>query len=491
MPASTIANHMKYVVSSDFPYLTNNVYNIFAMGKAYDQVVSQVTASMSAVQNEKDISSIIADLLTITSLSNYNLVSSEVLDAVGYHYAQESSVYNRLTSAITSDIAIAGLNGQLATSKIEQLDTATNTVDFSADVCATFGINTACADVSSRIMSVAAPAHASDLRTQVRSLSESSKVTNYHSLASVIGQMLYHNVDPTFVSNLEADITLAGLPIDDIKSYLGYVGGQTASEVVTNMYVAWSGNYLSAMEGAQLLAKYIDNNNIKASDIRSYDYNAMSWKWDDATKMYALANTVANLASSFNADLIRDLALDFTGTELSFNQLVSKLQNVQGNTGAEMVASLYRSLGFPYDSAVPGKRLLADVIKEHHDSDNIVTLSSMSGEIDVSPKDKFLNICTLNDETYTVGYSVFASFSPVPGAPLSAMHDLYTFSGREQARAECARYLVENLGQDLYVTTTQPYGVSGDATETGCTPVLEPAVFLAYCDAVFFEISYG
>lgn len=501
-PVSTVTEHMKYVKGSDIAQLTDSIYTIFNMGENYDLFVEQALESMAASRNPKSSIHGLVDAfhnnVQPSSLSDADYANN-ILSLTGYSYALNSALFNNQYNALVSDLSstdapyTSALNKVNALESLNSFSPVMNGIDMGRELCDMLHLRSTCASFTSHIQALVAPTTSSELMIQLDSLGESSRVVDNDSLASSIAEILYYSVDEEFTSSIQQDLNNAHGVFSDIKDYLNYVYGETTSEIVGSWYVAIGGGYVSAMEGARLLAKAIDNNGVEASTISSYDFKAISYRWDSST-YYDIAKALVSVVTGSvgNTQLIRDLAQDFTASELTKDQVVGLLGEVEGSNGAEITASLYRLLGFPYDSAILGKRILASTIEEYHESDNQVTITSLSGMVVAAPQEKFLNVCTIDQDVYTVGTSVFYNFQGNNiGGQLELMQDLFTFAGREQARADCGRYLVEHVGDDLYVTTSQPTGVTGNAQVTGCTEALDPALFLAYCDAVFSVVNIG
>jgi hypothetical protein len=331
--------------------------------------------------------------------------------------------------------------------------------------------------------------------SNVRTLSSREDINDNHALATSIASFLppYSSV---LANQLASDITMPGLKIEDIKYYLNNVDGISASQVAASLYVAWGGAFISAMEGARLLASSIYTNNISAAQISEY-FSANSLiepKYDEAEN-FVLAKAIDQITNpgNVNKDLINSLYLDFDASGMSTSQIVNIFANIEGADAAEIVASLYRQMKFPYDSAVKGKLALANALNEHFNSDYYVTLTSLEGNTDISPVVPYLNFCSkLGDGVYKVEGSVFVLFDPNSnGRSLYQMEELYSESGRLNARAQCGRQIIENFSNDLYVTTTNPAGVTGSLEETGCSPALDSATFMAFCDSAFAEIIPG
>ena len=472
------------------------------MGENYDLFVEQALESMAASRNPKSSINGLVDAfhnnVQPSSISDADYANN-ILSLTGYSYALNSALFNNQYNALVSDLSSTDAPYTFALNKVSALENlhsfspVMNGIDMGRELCDMLHLRSTCASFTSHIQALVAPTTASELMVQLDSLGESSRVVDNDSIASSIAEILYYSVDEEFTSSIQQDLNNAHGVFSDVKDYLKYVYGVTTSEIIGSWYVAIGGGYVSAMEGARLLAKAIDNNGVEASTISSYDFKAISYRWDSST-YYDIAKALVSVVTGSvgNTQLIRDLAQDFTASELTRDQVVGLLGEVEGSNGAEITASLYRLLGFPYDSAILGKRILASTIEEYHESDNQVTITSLSGMVVAAPQEKFLNVCTIDQDVYTVGTSVFYNFQGNNvGGQLELMQDLFTFAGREQARADCGRYLVEHVGDDLYVTTSQPTGVTGNAQVTGCTEALDPALFLAYCDAVFSVVNIG
>ncbi len=324
----------------------------------------------------------------------------------------------------------------------------------------------------------------------IHSLSSNINIESYNDLAVAIASLITP-YSSEHVVGLETDLNIASVDINNIKNYLGMVNGVTSSSVAANIYNSWSGAYISSMEGARALASDIDNSHIEASDINAFFVqNSIIAKQYDQDYNYALAMTLNNLVNNGNNNpvLLNGLYQDFVASGLSKDQIISILKNIEGNNGAYIAANLYRALHFPYLSSIPGYNDLADLVEEYHNSDYVITHNTLVGSQDISPKTKFLNICTKDGDTYTTGASVFSKFdSNNDGKSLYAMQELFTISGRESARAQCGKYVSLHHAEDLYLTLTKPAGIIGTAEETGCTENLEPSIFLAYCEAVFAQ----
>lgn len=498
-PVSAVADHMQFVKGSNIAQLTDSIYTIFNLGENYALFVEQALESMGTSRNPK---SSIYDLVAAfhdvqpSTLSDADY-ANKILSLTGYNYALNSAVFNSQYNALISDISSTNSPYTQALDKVSALESLQsfspimNGFDMGQELCDILHLRSTCTSFTSHIQALVAPTVASELMVQIDSLGESSRVVDNHSMVSSIAEILYYVVDGDFVSAIERDMNTAHGLFDNVKDYVKYVYGATTSEIIASWYVAIGGGYVSSMEGARLLAAAIDNNYVQATDISSYDFNALSYRWDSST-YYDIAKTLVSVVTGSTGDtqLIRDLAQDFTASGMTKEQVIEAFADVEGNNGAEITASVYRILGFPYDSAVLGKRILASTVEDYHESDNQVTLTSLAGMVVTAPQEKFLNVCSRVDDVYYVGNSVFYSFQGNNiGGHLELMQDLFTFAGREQARAECGRYLVQHVGDDLYLTTSQPTGVSGNAQVTGCTESLDPALFLAYCDAVFSVVQ--
>ena len=67
------------------------------------------------------------------------------------------------------------------------------------------------------------------------------------------------------------------------------------------------------------------------------------------------------------------------------------------------------------------------------------------------------------------------------------MEGLNSLTGQMAALSQCSSWA--RSGDDLYATTTYPMATNGDATETGCSPLLSSADAMILCYSVFDMMS--
>jgi hypothetical protein len=178
---------------------------------------------------------------------------------------------------------------------------------------------------------------------------------------------------------------------------------------------------------------------------------------------------------------------DFSPTAIKQN-----FANVYGDTAASIAGNIYKTTidYFGWISGSPGSIILSQAIDAYNGTViSTVTVTDAIGSKPIGPQsDIYLNKCTLDVDTYTVGSSVFAGFdSDNQGLMLSAMEGLNSLTGQMAALSQCATWI--RGGNDLYATTTYPMATNGDAGETGCSPLLSSADAMILCYSVFDMMS--
>ena len=77
------------------------------------------------------------------------------------------------------------------------------------------------------------------------------------------------------------------------------------------------------------------------------------------------------------------------------------------------------------------------------------------------------------------------------GIPLSQMTQLGTETGNFAALAQHAEWVKNsfdpNTGYNMYLTETQPAGVTGDSAATGCSDLLDAGLAMAIGYAAFYH----
>jgi hypothetical protein len=330
----------------------------------------------------------------------------------------------------------------------------------------------------------------SQLVSTLNMLATNGGIVDYESLASEIAEIISPSASD-FVASLEQDIALGNQNIENIKYLFSRLDGKTSSEIVANMYSAWGGAYVSASPGARILAREIYESVTPVSNIAAYFIaNSNVYPKYDQTYQNFIAKTIDNIVNPFNSDeqLINNLEADMICSNKAASEIVPIIQNIDAFDGASFAANFYREIGFPYCSPYAGFMELSSKIEDYHKADYSNTVTKSFGDLDTYPKEKYLNLCIKQDEQFLVGHSVFYMFDrEYKGVSLYEMEELFTIAGRHSARSQCAKYLSTNYATDLYVTLSSPGGTTGSAEITGCTAVIDPGIFTAYCEAVFIN----
>ncbi len=453
--------------------MTGNYYNHKELASA---IFSTSSSDIEFYYNNQAFpSSVLIDNLELDLISS-NLPVSKIANNFGFAKAYEEEFYQKIISSPNPSFSNF-LVYDWYFSSIYGITTSFNLGEHYLPF--TYKIESSL-ELTSTIMD--------DFVSQVKALALNSEINDHTSLSYSLASLITP-FSSEVAEGLKLDIITAGQDINRIKHYLTFVNGASASIVAANIYNAWGGAYLSSVNGASSLASSIDENLIGASDISQFfTQNSLIEKKYDQTDNYFIAsnlNYIVNAGSS-NDQLLTYLGLDLNASGKTPSEIIEILQNIEGDNGAKITYNLYKSLGFPYDSGIEGKVLLASAIGDYYNSDYVTTLASLAGNKSLSPKYKYLNYCSKNNDVYEVIGSIFKNFDDDSlGKSLYDMKELYSESGRLSARAQCGKFIVDNIGEDLYVTVSQPAGVSGTADATGCGYLIDPAILLAMCNTVF------
>ncbi len=470
--------------------LVVGIYNSFnAFGES---AVSGATDLISAIYNVEE-----ADNLVDIQSSIYNLNTDEFNSHKELALAIASilgSLDTSLLKNLALDMAASGNQVSTITNNLQYVNGVANPANIAYEVYRAFYLGSHYSQLASSIenhLSLTSTV-AQDFVSSIQQLSVSSNINNYSDLAYSIASLI-EPYSSDLAAGLFTDLENIPISIDKTKNYLEYINGQSASDVAASMYYAWSTSYLSMMKGAQALASALEENNIHSSDIRDYftNNNVISHRFDETDK-YAISTSIAKSITGNvdNSNLINSLYQDLAYSNQEPSTIINILKNINGEDEIAITANLYRSLNFPELSGERGMLDLANAIKEYHDSDYIQSLNSVLGDTDVAPKAKYLNKCLKEGDTYSVVGSIFYRYDDsASGKALSEMKDLYTVTGREYATTQCSQYMINNYVYGLYLTTTKPAGVVGNSEQTGCTELLSPSVFMAYCESVFTDIE--
>ena len=214
------------------------------------------------------------------------------------------------------------------------------------------------------------------------------------------------------------------------------------------------------------------------------DYAKMS----DLGDLYALSDDVGNnedlLTTSANTTIVDAINFIYTRTGIaSLNDEVTL--NEVATSANNGLATLQGIIGFT-ELTGPITDLLSSTVNTVDNLNARVGTTYFSPGTNNGPQ--YLNRCTLTDDVYTVGRSVFYKFdySEDPAGPaLSTIPALQKVTGYIAAMAQCATWQLSIRDQDLYITTNNTAGITGTTEDTGCTQVLDMQMANAYCNSVF------
>jgi hypothetical protein len=204
-----------------------------------------------------------------------------------------------------------------------------------------------------------------------------------------------------------------------------------------------------------------------------------------------LKNEIINIQTLIN--ISSELTGELLGNEVAGDliQAVNDLNSAVGssilNTTAQNVADAINELEGEIDILQTNVTNINNDLNNYAQSTDLTALETIVGNAYFSPGTnngpQYLNRCTLTDDVYTVGRSVFYKFdSSETGPALSTIPALQTVTGYISAMAQCATWQLELKDHDLYLTTNNAAGVTED---TGCTQVLDMQMANAYCNSVF------
>lgn len=139
-----------------------------------------------------------------------------------------------------------------------------------------------------------------------------------------------------------------------------------------------------------------------------------------------------------------------------------------------------------------GHITLQDNLENEYVYDNssvsINTLTSVFGSLDVTPRSGiYLNSCVkTGQDNFLVMGSVFSLYDREGKGPLlEDIEALHTITGILNGVAQCHKWALTGIENNLYITKDKTAGESGSSEDTGCVSALIPAIAIAYCWSVF------
>ena len=245
------------------------------------------------------------------------------------------------------------------------------------------------------------------------------------------------------------------------------------------------------------------------STILSTIQNYVAALSDSSLNNNGIATMIAYAVSDDDTSLIDELEADLTSSNLSPSEIQTNIASISGDDGDSITLSLYNALGISnlssdqtaldlsanitaydgtsYNATVRSTYNVSVPVFEQTTAYYVIT--DVIGSNPIGPQSEiYLNKCTLEDDIYIVGSSVFAGFdSNNEGLILSAMEGLNSLTGQIAAISQCSTWARSE--EDLYASTTYPMATTGDATATGCSPLMSSGDAMILCHSVFDMMS--